>query len=270
MHDIFDNMQKVDNGIHWEIFPKQDRISEKGYGSYVKPPLQIHKKSGKLCHFVDEQGKQIDVDLTKVSKYDASKIKVPVNNNKPVTNDKPDYSTPPPDMDNMFEKCALLRQIVQEASNDQLSHTEGHDKRLFLASVLKPFGEAGYNKLTDILKNISDYDETITRKHWDSLDKRPATCEKYCHDFPCGEISIAHGKSPIKFAYQKNNGDDITSLFVERNSCYYKKEKTRNGTHEKQISTFAIDPVELLVLRTVIVFYVMSSHRWGTIITMYY
>ena len=73
MHSLFDNMDKVDDNIEWEIFPKQDRltIDENGklkFGNYIKPPLQIHKKSGNWSYFVDENFKEIDVDLTNVPK----------------------------------------------------------------------------------------------------------------------------------------------------------------------------------------------------------
>ncbi len=70
MHDVFDDMNRVDDAIEWEIFPKQDNVSNDGFGSYVKPPLQIHQKSGHWSYFVDENFNEIDVDLTNVPKID--------------------------------------------------------------------------------------------------------------------------------------------------------------------------------------------------------
>jgi len=45
----------VDDRLHWEIFPKQDSVSPGGYGSLIKMPLQPHKVSGNMSHFVDSK-----------------------------------------------------------------------------------------------------------------------------------------------------------------------------------------------------------------------
>ncbi len=106
-----------------------------------------------------------------------------------------------------------------------------------LASLLKPFGEKGYNKLNEILSHCTDYDEQKTRKHWKSLDRAPISCEKCCENHPCDNIVAAKGKSPIKLAYKPKANLPIN--FDEKDNCYYKK--------NKQISTFVIHPKELLV-----------------------
>jgi len=43
----------VEEGM--EVFPKQDRISPKGYGSLVRDPLGIHLKAGKRYGFLDPE-----------------------------------------------------------------------------------------------------------------------------------------------------------------------------------------------------------------------
>ena len=83
----------------------------------------------------------------------------------------------PPNMDNMFDKCAMLPEILDKAKQDTLTDQPGHEKRLMLASLLKPFADIGYKKLNEILSKCTDYDEQKTRKHWDSLDRAPIKCE---------------------------------------------------------------------------------------------
>ena len=159
---------------------------------------------------------------------------------------EPDYSTPPPNMENMLEKCAMLRGIVSDAESNNLTGSLGHEKRLALASLLKPFGNRGYDKLIEILKHVNDFDEKTTKMHWDSLDRAPITCMKFCKDYPCSEMKRLGGKSPIKLAYETMA--DMPIDFIEKKNCYYKKEKSRNGYVERQISTFMLSPKELLVL----------------------
>lgn len=247
LHSLFDTMDKADDNIEWEIFPKQDCLSidengKLGFGNYIKPPLQIHKKSGNWSYFVDENFKEIDVDLTNVPKTNIAQLEIPQHKSQPRKYSKPDYSVPPPNMDNMFAKCELLQKILEKANNDALTGQIGHENRLTLASLLKPFGEKGYQKLTEILNNCTDYDEQTTRKHWDSLDRAPITCEKCCGTNICDKIIAAKGKSPIKFAYEIMAS--LPMCFTEKGNCYFKKERKQ----DKQISTFIISPRELLVL----------------------
>jgi hypothetical protein len=86
------------------------------------------------------------------------------------------------------------------------------------------------------------YDERTTRKHWDSLDRAPVRCDKFCKKFPCENIREANGQSPIKFAFEPKVSLPIQ--FTEKDHCYYKKERKQH----KQLSTFIINPKELLVL----------------------
>jgi len=251
MKSTFDGMKKVDPGIEWELFPKQDDAAG-GYGNYIKPPLQKHKRSGMWSCFVDENFKEIYVDLTRIIKVEGALLikELPTQSTSTPPakeNSEPDYSTPPPNMENMLEKCAMLRNIVDEAESNKLTGTMGHEKRLALASLLKPFGKRGYDKLLEILKQVNDFDEKETKMHWDSLDRAPITCKKFCKDYPCSEIKRLGGTSPIKFGYEV-----VTAMpmdFVEKKNCYYKKEKSRTGISERLISTFVIDPKELLALR---------------------
>jgi hypothetical protein len=181
----------------------------------------------------------LTIELNNVPKVDLTKLNIAQDNNdQPKKYHKPDYDVASPNMDNMLAKCALLQKIIAKARHDSLTDQPGHENRLMLASLLKPFGEKGYKKLTEILSNCTDHDDNTTRKHWDSLDRAPMTCEKCCGNNICDNIIAAKGKSPIKFAYEPMANLPIN--FDEKNNCYYKK--------TKQISTFVINPRELLVL----------------------
>jgi len=107
MQITFSTMPRVNDGIAWELYPKQDYIAEGGYGNYIKPPLQLHKKSLKWSYFVDESFNEIDIDLTKVSKVDApmlmkglpppNQLTLPANEYS-----KPDFSMQPHNMYKML------------------------------------------------------------------------------------------------------------------------------------------------------------------------
>ena len=63
--------------LNLEVFPKQDRLSGKGYGNLVKLPLGIHRLTGKRSVFTDCADRSMDAQLAYLSgaKYsDAAKI----------------------------------------------------------------------------------------------------------------------------------------------------------------------------------------------------
>jgi len=230
MHSLFDNMPKANGAIEWEIFPKQDKVEPGKYGNYVKSPMQIHKKSGKFSYFVDDDFKEIDLDLTSINKID-----LPETND--VTAKHCTGKLSADKIDVIINKCRWIRETIEKARKDKLSGSIGHEDRLALASILHPFGENGYNRLIEIISHCSDYDPDVTRKHWESIDKPPHTCNRICTGNICDEMRSAGGTSPIKFAY-----DDVRKpvAFHEEDQCYYK--------NKKQISTFIVKPLELLVL----------------------
>ena len=54
MEAIFKDMTPVDNGLAWEIFPKQAQLSADGLGNLVKGPCGYHHKAKGFSDFVDE------------------------------------------------------------------------------------------------------------------------------------------------------------------------------------------------------------------------
>lgn len=60
-----------------EVFPKQNRISLKGYGSLVRGPLGIHRKTGKRYGFLDpETLERVGRNLTEQFDYLEKMVKV--------------------------------------------------------------------------------------------------------------------------------------------------------------------------------------------------
>ncbi|MBF0390714.1 MAG: DNA primase [Desulfamplus sp.] len=49
--------------FHLEVFPKQDRLTEKGLGNLVKLPLGIHRKNGKPSFFMECAKKDLESQL---------------------------------------------------------------------------------------------------------------------------------------------------------------------------------------------------------------
>lgn len=52
MQSISKNLEQDVSAFHIEVFPKQDRISGKGYGNLVKLPLGIHRMTGRNSRFL--------------------------------------------------------------------------------------------------------------------------------------------------------------------------------------------------------------------------
>jgi len=51
-----------------EVFPKQDRLSGKGFGNLVKLPLGIHRMTGKKSTFIEASGKSLEHQLELLKK----------------------------------------------------------------------------------------------------------------------------------------------------------------------------------------------------------
>lgn len=51
-----------------EVFPKQDRLSGKGFGNLVKLPLGVHRLSGKTSYFVDCKTRSAEAQLACLAK----------------------------------------------------------------------------------------------------------------------------------------------------------------------------------------------------------
>jgi len=197
--------------------------------------LQLHKKSGKLSHFVDEnfeeyypdEFEKINSDVFKQEAEEGSgsaKINSLLATSAVVAEPSERESVSPFNMILMFSKCGVLKKIVEDARNGVCLT---HEQRLFLASQLKPFGEEGRVELHKILSLTANYDEVKTNYHWNSLHEKPQTCAFICKNKICANIKVVGGASPIKFGYQQN----LLPFIEESTSSYAYYDNAKEDLH---------------------------------------
>jgi len=202
LHILEKEFQLVDPRLHWELFPKQDRVSPNKLGNLIKLPFQFHKVTNKRCAFVDNDFKPYLPQALPIN--DIGLIaKAPLNMGHviPRISEMTQNNIKPYNMDLMFDKCSVLQRLAETSDPGDLEGTTGHTARLFLASQMIPFGNKGRDKVHEILGLAEDYDESITDYQLDSISGPPQTCEIMCGNQKCANICKADGKSPIKFGY---------------------------------------------------------------------
>jgi hypothetical protein len=208
----------VDDRLHWEIFPKQDRVAPDGLGNLIKLPFQYHQVSKRRCVFVDTSFETYlpeELPLNPIDLILVARLEEPSTSAHVWVGDSKE--TPPRNMDLMFHKCEILNEMDKSTDSKLLEDSLGHERRLFLASQMKPFGERGREKVHEILSKAEDYDPDKTDYHMNSLSHPPERCEKMC-EFKCANICTADGNSAIKFGYM----DDLF-VFLEKQTssfCY--------------------------------------------------
>ena len=183
MQYLFSELKKVDEHFEWELFPKQEKIAEGGYGSLVKAPLQIHQKSGKPTYFVDENFIKID-GLPEVETYKIDPVVVKAATEKTKhapksfdaanTNVNTDTKFPVPDnIEKMLANCAQQRDIVDKA--EKQNHLE-NDERVVLANLGRFFGKPGIDWIHSVISNCRDYNKDTTDYHIGMLSGNPVYC----------------------------------------------------------------------------------------------
>ena len=202
----------VDERLHWELFPKQDRVVEGGLGNLIKLPFQLHKVTNRRCVFVDENFEPYfpqELALNDSSLVMRAPLQVGIQSGIDVGNTQ--TKVPPFNMDLMFRKCRVLDEMQKTNDFSSFEGTTGHSRRLFLASQMIPFGASGRAKVHEILSGVPDYDRGKTDYQLDSIKGPPQTCEIMCGNQKCANICKAGGNSPIKFGYM----DDLF-VFLEK------------------------------------------------------
>jgi len=206
----------VDDRLHFELFPKQGHVDADKWGNLIKLPFQFHKVTNRRCAFLKDDFTAYFPD--NLSLNDVSIIqKAPLIQKRQAQGLKASgqNDVKPFNMDLMFRKCRILNEIEEGVDSKELEGSIGHERRLFLASQLKPFGEKGRGKVHEILSKAGDYDPDKTDYHMKSLSFPPQKCENMCGD-KCANICKAGGKSPIKFGY----ADDL-SVFLEKQTSSF-------------------------------------------------
>ena len=192
----------VSDDLHWEIFPKQDELKNDGYGNLIKLPLQIHKKSGRHSHFVDDTFQEYIPEKLETYKQNFPSPPVPEKAIEDKTAGNSDGKLKPTNDDNMQSNCGALNDIIDKAINEgNLTHEE----RIRISNLYLPF-EKGKEKIHSLFRHLKDYDKTTTNKHLDSLNGAPSLCSSICGLRECENVLKTNYKSPIGFAYQKDDG----------------------------------------------------------------
>ena len=107
-----------------EVFPKQDRLTGKGYGNLVKLPLGVHRVSGRRSRFVGPRG-QTDEDqlawLRTLRPTPADKLLALAEHErqaKVVTHPRlAEWAGKYPELAELAGKCTVLGQVIATARN---------------------------------------------------------------------------------------------------------------------------------------------------------
>ena len=194
----------IDNRLHWELFPKQDKVDKDGYGSLIKLPLQVHKGTKKETFFVTKEFMEylpVNIPFIEPAKLGDYEEQETVED---LRSERTERSSPPQNMQRMIDNCEALRKLIEKAERE---HECSNDDRVWMANLFLPFGEKGRQKVHKVLRHVNNYDKDKTNRHLDSLKGTPSLCEKMCPITKCDRVKPTNYTSPIGFAYQREPGD---------------------------------------------------------------
>jgi hypothetical protein len=250
LHELEKDFVLVDDDLHWEIFPKQDKVPEGKYGNLIKLPLQKHQVSGKHSHFVDKEFKEILPTIFPINSIDVLET-------EPIKSEPEKVSFNGPIPHNIYRmelRCGYIRDAITAIDADKYLD---HDTRVKLGSIYKNMGNKGLNRIHKHFSGLEDYEYAKTDKHLKSLTGNATTCEKMCGRNKCDAVKATRHESPIGFAFQVE-ADEI----FEKRGRYAVKRYTRGGERNDRILTeWVIEPLQLVDLgeKDVLVCNIISS-----------
>ncbi|MEA1949649.1 MAG: CRISPR-associated primase-polymerase type A1 [Thermodesulfobacteriota bacterium] len=107
-----------------EVFPKQDRLSGKGFGNLVKLPLGIHRLSGKKSYFLECRERSLEAQLNFLLKVKTSPVDGLRNFNAMSEKEKvlvhprwQEWAEKYPELFILEKKCPPLAQIISSCRN---------------------------------------------------------------------------------------------------------------------------------------------------------
>lgn len=244
LHTLAAHVRLVDEGLDWELFPKQPNAE---FGNLVKGPNGKHQASSKFSNFIDI----IHEDTLEYTEFqDIMKVSAA-------------FSA-------IFDGCDALNQMVEDGLT---ARHLGHTERLALSYIFAnpDLGEAGKTFIKNkVFKHLSDWDERVTNENLDRVaekDYKPIKCETLQKQGICSArcSKIRNGNSPITFYYralgrrseydQKDMpapevNHDMPALnpldkFYEKDGAYYEiqSQGKKEETHWK-LSNFVIRMIE--------------------------
>ena len=211
--------------VQWEIFPKQDDVSEGELGNLIKLPLGIHKKTGQRGVFVDIEGQPIAKQgevLKRIQPISLSDFKEAVarltgrETGSVAPLQKEDLAEQFPELKPILSGCAVARALCEKAfSTHHLTHSERH----VLKCVFGHLGEQGHAFLHAVIGACSDYNRDTTQYHLNQLRPSPIGCPRIRRYLPdltetvscCCEFKLPEGGYPspvlhIDGAFTENMG----------------------------------------------------------------
>ncbi|MCB1060971.1 MAG: hypothetical protein KDB65_12115 [Calditrichaeota bacterium] len=236
------------DGLHIEIFPKQDSISgKKGLGNLLKLPFALHKVSGQRSELLNPTNFQPVDDpvrtLDEVQRNSAMAVKRVIGNSK-VDHAKLHASNSgiqlnQPGLASMIEHCPIIRMFEENpcgwdydpwvgVGSNYLVKTGGWDR--FTELSKREPERFSQEKLDDLYCDIAE--------NWNG----PQSYETFADQGVKFELPVGAPKAPAGWA---SKYDPIDSPIVERSGCYGKIGK--NGDFI-MLTPFTIDAGELLML----------------------
>lgn len=197
-----------------ELFPKQDSIRDGGYGNFPKPPLQIHLKSGKYAHFLDDDFNPIP-GLPEIIRTGLKTLPELPEEVKTVSKgfevvQKSSKSIRTPEMPahrlSAIEKhCEYIQKLLNRID---VEHHLDHAERIWLANILRMFGN---DVVHQYFSKLSDYDESFTAEQLSSLEGNPSRCDSSpdCVEKKCPVMERLQKQSPIVFANRALTREDV-------------------------------------------------------------
>ena len=191
------------DGLHREIFPKQDQATDDQLGNLIKLPLGVHRKTGSRALFVDEEGRAYadqvaylnTIRTVSPAVFDeairrlmgttppAASATVPVSRTPTGTvgSTLPALSEKFPRIAPVWERCTVVRTLMLKAQTD---HHLLHAERVVLACVFAHLGEDGKALLHAVIANCLDYDPEITRYQIERTHPNPISCPRIRQRLP--------------------------------------------------------------------------------------
>jgi hypothetical protein len=120
-------------------------------------------------------------------------------------------------IDKIREHCDPLDRVFADIEKGSAGGEVGHKQRIVAANIIKnTVDDEAY--LLDKFKNLHDYDQSKTLKHYKSIDGAPVTCDKMqswglCPG-KCQLMKDIEMKSPIAFAYRKGVELDTSEQLI--------------------------------------------------------
>jgi hypothetical protein len=228
----------VDDRLHWELFPKQDKVPTGKFGNLIKLPLQKHQGSGNFSHFVDKDFNEIlpdSIPINPIRVLDLEKVKEDATGNI-------SFKGPVPhNIERMENRCGYIRDAILKIKHEKYLE---HDTRVKLGAIYKNLGERGLKQFHHHFSGLEDYSRSKTNIYLDKLAGKPTTCEKMCGRNKCDAVKATNYKSPVGFACQVAAGE-----IFEKRGRYVLKRYNRGGEHnDKVLTEWVIKPNKMVNL----------------------